>query len=51
MQLEELNMENSRLVNPELERLQGVVDSLKAEVSRITHVHISTIRNKCNIKM
>lgn len=33
MQLEELNMENSRLVNPELERLGGVVDGLKAEVT------------------
>lgn len=35
MQLEELNMENSRLVNPEMERLQGVVDGLKAEVNRV----------------
>ena len=34
MQLEELNMENSRLVNPEMERLQGVVDGLKAEVNQ-----------------
>lgn len=32
IQLEELNMENGRLVNPELDRLRGVVDSLKAEV-------------------
>lgn len=32
MQLEELNMENSRLVNPELEHLRGIVEGLKAEV-------------------
>lgn len=31
-QLEELNMENSRLVNPELEHLRGIVQGLKAEV-------------------
>lgn len=37
MQLEELNLENSRLVNPELERLQGVVDGLKGEVSQIIY--------------
>ncbi|CAM9253615.1 unnamed protein product [Ectocarpus sp. 4 AP-2014] len=34
-QLEELNMENSRAVSPELERLRGVVEALKAELERL----------------
>eukprot|EP00903_Cladosiphon_okamuranus_P014759 g13676.t1 len=34
-QLEELSEENGRLVNPELERLRGVVDGLKAELERL----------------
>lgn len=34
VQLEELHLENSRVVTPELERLTGIVDDLKAEVSK-----------------
>ncbi|CAM9333131.1 unnamed protein product, partial [Ectocarpus fasciculatus] len=34
-QLEELNMENSRAVSPELERLRGVVEALKEELERL----------------
>lgn len=43
MQMEELNMENSRLVTPEMECLQGVVDGLKAEVHQVLcHALVTT---------
>ncbi|CAM9663192.1 unnamed protein product [Pylaiella littoralis] len=34
-QLEELHLKNSRVVTPELERLRGIVEGLKAELERL----------------
>eukprot|EP00752_Nemacystus_decipiens_P012264 g10871.t1 len=45
-QLEELNVENSRLVNPEMERLQGVVDGLKAELQRLEQETVKDLAMK-----